>query len=63
LQRVDTLSRELEVLRRDLLRALAGASGAPVRKRTLFGTVSAGDITGEMMDNARRDLLRSLDNL
>ena len=51
-------SRELELLRRDLLRAVAGAGGVPARKPTLFGSVAAGDITGEMVEEAQRDLLR-----
>jgi hypothetical protein len=60
LQRVDALGRELEQLRRDLLR---GAAGTPARKPTLFGSVPAGDITDEMIEDAQRDVLRPLDDL
>lgn len=63
LQRVDALGRELEQLRRDLLRGVAGATSVPARKPTLFGSVQAGDVTGEMIEEAKRDLLRPLDDL
>lgn len=63
LQRLDALSRELELLRRDLLRAMAGATGVAAQKPTLFGSVLAGDITGAMIDAAQQDLLRPLDDL
>jgi hypothetical protein len=57
-QRVDALRRELEQLRRDLLRGVAGAAGVPAPKPALFGSVQAGDGTGEMIEEAQRDLLR-----
>jgi hypothetical protein len=63
LLRVDALGRELEQLRRDLLRGVAGAAGVPAQKPTLFGSVQAGDVTGEMIEEAQRDLLRPLDDL
>lgn len=63
LQRVDALGRELEQLRRDLLRGAAGAAGAPARKPTLYGSVKAGDVTNEMIEEAQRTLLRPLDDL
>lgn len=63
LRRVDALGRELEQLRRDLLRSAVGATATPVRKPTLFGSVQAGDITQEMIEEAQRDLLRPLDDL
>ena len=63
LRRVDALGRELEQLRRDLLRGLAGTAGVPARKPTLFGSVKAGDITDEMIAEAQRGLLRPLDDL
>lgn len=60
LRRVDTLGRELEQLRRDLLRS---AAGAPARKPTLFGSVQAGDILNEMIEEAQQELWRPLDDL
>jgi hypothetical protein len=62
LQRVDALGRELEQIRRDLLRSMAGAAGVPAQKPTLFGSVPAGDVTGEIIEEAQRDLLRPLDD-
>lgn len=63
LQRVDTLSQELEQLRRDLLRSATGSPAVPARKPTLFGSVRAGDITDEMIEDAKRDLFRDLEDL
>jgi hypothetical protein len=63
LRRVDALGRELEQLRRDLLRSRAGAAGTPAPKPTLFGSVPAGDVTDEMIEEAQRSLLRPLDDL
>jgi hypothetical protein len=63
LQRVDALGRELEQLRRDLLRGTAGAAGVSAQTPTLFASVQAGDVTDEMIGEAQRDLLRPLDDL
>jgi hypothetical protein len=63
LQRVDALGRELEQLRRDLLRGRAGVAGVPAKKPTLFGSVPAGDVTDELIGEAQRELLRPLDDL
>jgi hypothetical protein len=63
LRRVDALGRELEELRRDLLRGRVGLAGAPARKPTLYGSVKAEDVTDEMIEEAKRDLLRPLDDL
>jgi hypothetical protein len=63
LRRVDVLGREVEQLRRDLLRGVAVQPAAPRRKPSLFGSVRAGDITDEMIAEAQRDLLRPLDDI
>ena len=63
LQRVDALSRELEQLRRDLLRGGASSPAVPARKPTLFGSVRAGDITDEMIEEAKKDLFPDFDDL
>ena len=63
LRRVDMLSRELEQLRRDLLRSMTGSTGAAARKTTLYASVEAGDVTDEMIEEAQWDLLRPLDDL
>lgn len=63
LQRVDALSRELEQLRRDLLRGMTNSPAVPARKPTLFGSVRAGDITDEMIEEAKKDLFPDFDDL
>lgn len=63
LRRVDVLGREVEQLRRDLLRGVAVQQTAPRQKPSLFGSVRAGDITDEMITEAQRDLFRPLDDL
>ncbi|MCB0228708.1 MAG: hypothetical protein KDH90_06185, partial [Anaerolineae bacterium] len=63
LRRVDVLSREVEQLRRDLLRGVAAQPATLQPKPSLFGSVRAGDITAEMIDEAQRDLFRSLEDL
>ena len=66
LRRVDALGRELEQLRRDLLRSVAvapDAPDAPARKPTLFGSVQAGDVTDEMIAEAQQELWRPLPDL
>ena len=63
LRRVDALGRELEQLRRDLLRSVAVAPDAPARKPTLFGSVQAGDVTDEMIAEAQQELWRPLPDL
>ncbi|MFZ1553780.1 MAG: hypothetical protein WAV53_20480 [Anaerolineae bacterium] len=63
LRRVDVLGHEVEQLRRELLRGVASQPTAPLRKPSLFGSVRAGDITDEMIEEAQRDLFRSLDDL
>ena len=63
LRRVDALARDLERLRRDVLRAMTGTGSVPTRKPTLYGSVKAGDVTDEMIGAARRDLLRPLDDM
>ena len=60
LRRVDALARDLARLRRDVLRAMTGTASVPTRKPTLYGSVEAGDVTDEMIDAARRELLRPL---
>lgn len=63
LRRVDVLGRQVEQLRRDLLRGVAVQPAAPRQKPSLFGSVRAGDITDEMIAEAQRDLFRPLDDI
>lgn len=63
LRRVDLLGREVEQLRRDLLRGLTAPPALSQRKPSLFGSVRAGDITSEMIEDAKRELFPSYDDL
>lgn len=63
LRRVDLLGREVEQLRRDLLRGLTASRALSQHKPSLFGSVRAGDITSEMIEDAKRELFPSYDDL
>jgi hypothetical protein len=56
LKRVDTLGREIERLRRDLLLVQVAGFHAEQEKPSLFGAVRAGDITPEMIAEAQQSL-------
>lgn len=64
LERVERLEREIERLKRDLIRNLATVS-VPTRpeKPSLFGSVRGGDVSEEMIEEAKRNLFRELENL
>ncbi len=59
LRRIEDLQRELEYLKRDLLRVKT----EPKEKPSLFGSVHGGDITEEMIEEAKKDLFKGLENL
>ena len=64
LERVDWLERELERLKRDLIRSLATTSAEMVEEKpSLFGSVRGGDISEELIEEAKRDLFRDLKDL
>jgi hypothetical protein len=63
LQRVGTLAREIECLRRDLLRSQITDLQVRKGKPTLFGSVRGGDVTEEMIQEAKRALFRPLEDL
>ncbi len=63
LKRVDAIGREIEHLRRDLFHNLAARPESPRVKTSLFGSVRAGDITEEMIAEAKQALFRSLGDL
>jgi len=62
LQRVGTLAREIECLRRDLLRSQITEVQVRQGKPTLFGSVRGGDVTEEMIAEAKRALFRPLED-
>jgi hypothetical protein len=58
LKRVNTLEREMEYLKRDILRQWTASPRVVRRKPSLFGSVQSGDITEEMIDDARKSIFR-----
>jgi hypothetical protein len=57
LQRVSHIQQELEYLKRDLFQELGTYSTVPsARKPSLFGSVQGGDITEEMIEEAKHHL-------
>ena len=64
LRRLDRIEQELEHLKRDLLHRLITSSPAhPACKPSLFGCVRGGDITEEMVEEAKKHLFRPLEDL
>jgi len=59
LERVNTLEREMEYLKRDILRQWTASPRAVRRKPSLFGSVQAGDITEEMIEDSRKSIFRT----
>jgi len=62
LERVDSLEEEIEWLKRDLLRSLA-AEPRGKKVKSLFGSVRGGDVTEEMIEEAKQALFRPLEGL
>jgi hypothetical protein len=52
LKRIDLLERELATLKRDILHGSTDRKAVKKAKPSLFASVRAGDITGEMMMKA-----------
>jgi hypothetical protein len=63
LRRVDGMGREIERLRRDLLRNMATRPREHRMKSSLFGSLRAGDITEELITEAKQALFRPLEDL
>jgi ribosomal protein L9 len=59
LKRIEALRREIEYLKRDLIQV--EAKGEP--KQSLFGSVSAEDITEEMIEEAKSSLFREMEDI
>ncbi len=63
-ERVERLERELQQLKRDLIRTLATLPGRIGEKRpSLFGSVRGGDVSEELVEEAKRALFRDLRDL
>ena len=56
LKRIGDLEREIEYIKRDLMHLRLAEK--PKQKTSLFGSVRGGDITEEMIDEAKKDLFR-----
>lgn len=64
LERVDRLERELEQLKRDLIRSLPTMSAEIVEEKpSLFGSVRGGDVSEELIEEAKQELFRDLKDL
>lgn len=63
LERVNLLEREMERLKRDLLRNIVSAPQEEAQVESLFGSVEGGDVTEEMIEEAKKSLFRPLGDL
>ena len=60
LERVSDIERTLEFLKRDIIK---GIEPSEEKKISLFGSVKGGDITEEMIDEAKRSLFGDLEDI
>jgi hypothetical protein len=63
LERVNSLEREMERLKRDLLRNLTASPREKWKMDSLFGSVEGADVTEEMIEEAKKSLFRPLEDL
>jgi hypothetical protein len=63
LKRFDSLVREIENIKRDLLRSLTVGVQHREVKPTLFGSVKGGDVTEEMIEESKQSVLRPLEDV
>jgi hypothetical protein len=63
LERVNSLEREMERLKRDLLRNLTASPREKRETPSLFGTVEGRDVTEEMIEEAKKSIFRPLEDL
>ena len=61
LKRIDAMQRQLELLKRELVRNIQPAKRKV--KVSLYGSVKGGDVTEEMVEEAKRSLFRELRDL
>ncbi|NOR77016.1 MAG: hypothetical protein GQ523_00980 [Methanophagales archaeon] len=59
LKRIGDLEREIEYIKRDLMHLHLEEKQKP----SLFGSVRGGDITDEMIEEAKKDLFRELEDI
>lgn len=63
LKQVDALERELAGLKRDILHSLVVKAQPKKLKVSLFGSVCGGDVTDEMIEEAKGGLFRNLEDV
>jgi len=61
LKRIGDLEREIEYIKRDLMHLRLEEKTK--QKPSLFGSVRGGDITEEMIEEAKKDLFRELEDI
>jgi len=61
LERVSDMEKTLEFLKRDIIKGIRPSEEKT--KISLFGSVKAGEITEEMIDEAKRSLFRDLEDI
>lgn len=61
LKRIGDLEREIEYLKRDLMHLRLEEK--PKQKLSLFGSVRGGDITDEMIEEAKKNLFREAEDV
>ncbi len=61
LERVSDIERTLEFLKRDIIKGIEPSEEK--RRISLFGSVKGGDITEEMIDEAKGSLFRDLEDI
>lgn len=59
LKRIRDLEREIEYIKRDLMHL----KEEPKRKPSLFGSVRGGDITDEMIEEAKKNLFKGVEGI
>jgi len=57
LKKIDNTQRQLELLKRELMRSIQPTK---MKKSSLYGSVKGGDVTEEMIEEAKRSLFRDL---
>ena len=57
LKKIDDTQRQLELLKRELMKSIQPTK---VKKPSLFGSVKGGEVTEEMIEEAKRSLFREL---
>lgn len=63
LNQLDVMEREFAELKRDILHSLVIIKQPKKVKASLYGSVRGGDVTGKMIEEAKRNLFRDLEDI